>query len=123
VVPQQVGVEGFMAGLRGIGIEPTVESDVVTFSVDAGCGVHAGQAIRTGVGCDELAPWPALPPHWVHLPADVAFTTTNTSASVVPGFVRHSRGVEAWGNAADPAQAWVAHVRGLLSESVLPAAA
>jgi hypothetical protein len=54
----------------------------------------------------------------VHLPATVQFTATNASpAETLPGWVRHSRDVKGWGDAEEPAQAWLAHLRRVLEDA------
>jgi hypothetical protein len=112
------GLDGFIAGLRRQGLEPTVEDGVVTFQIVPIEGAHAGQPVVTGVGADELAPWPAVPPHWVHFPNEVSFAHSNTQPSSRPGFTKHSRGIRRWGNAVEPAQAWLAHARGVAGDAV-----
>jgi hypothetical protein len=111
------GLDGFLAGLRRCGLEPLVEAGVVTFSVEAIAGARVGSAVESGVGVDELSTWPVVPPHWVHLPAGVCFARSNTQPSTRPGMTKHSRQIKDWGDAADPAQAWVAHVRAILDEA------
>lgn len=112
------GVAGFVAGLRRLGITSVIESGVVRFSVEIVGGARCGQVIASGVGVDELANWPALPPHWVHLPGDIAFRHTNAQASSVAGWLKHSRDIKNWNNASDPVQAWGAHVRAILEEAL-----
>lgn len=109
------GADGFVAGLRRCGIEPTVEHGVVKFEVLATVGARAGQVIPTGVGMEELGGWPAIPPHWVNLPSEITFPKTNSQASSVPGWIKHSRDIKGWGNAKEPAQGWIAHVRAVLA--------
>jgi hypothetical protein len=110
------GVDGFMAGLRRCGLEPTVEAGVVTFNVQPLTGAHAATSVTTGVGTDELSGWPAIPPHWVHLPSSITFARSNTQPSPLSGWLKHSRQIPRWGDAAEPAQAWIAHVRAVLGE-------
>ena len=112
------GVDGFLAGLRRCGLEPVVRGAVVTFAVEAPPGPRAGTVVETGVETAELTAWPAVPPHWVHLCTDITFARTNADATeCLPGWVRHSRQIAGWGDAAEPAQAWLAHVRGVLAEA------
>ena len=112
-----IGLEGFLAGLRRCGIDPTVEADVVAFAVEPLAGARAGMTVPSGVGIDELGTWPAVPPHWVHLPAAVQFARSNTQPSSKPSWSKHSRQIQRWGNAAEPAQAWLAHVRAVTEEA------
>lgn len=65
----------------------------------------------------ELTSWPVAPPHWIHLSASVSFAQTNCQPSVMPGWMRHSRQIVGWGADPDPAQAWLAHVRGVLAQA------
>lgn len=108
------GVEAFVAALKGFGAEPVVESTLVTYTVTPVVGALAGHAVRTGVAVDEVVPWPTAPPHWIHLPAGVAFTATNAGGSPMDGWVSHSRDIPAWGTAKEPVAAWLAHVRGVV---------
>lgn len=112
-----IGVDGFVNGLRRCGLEPIVEAGVVTFTVEALTGAHAGRTVSTGVSIDELAGWPAIPPHWVHFPGDITFSRSNTQGSSIPSWLKHSRQIAGWGNAAEPAQAWISHVRAVLGEA------
>lgn len=117
-VASTAGVDGFIAGLRRCGLEPEVDGVVVTFAVEAHVGSRAARSVATGVGVPELWGWPAYPPHWVHFPADVVFARTNSDANeTLPGWTRHSRQITGWGDAAEPAQAWLAHVRAVLAEA------
>lgn len=111
------GVEGFVAGLRRCGCTPEIRNDVVVFTVVPVGGVRAEASTETGVATDELGQWPAAPPHWVHLPGDVRLARTNTQLSSIPGWLKHSRQPHNWGNAPEPAQAWIAHIRGMLEEA------
>jgi hypothetical protein len=108
------GVEAFVAALDATGSDPVMESGLVTYSVTPVTGTLAGQAVRTGVVLQEVGPWPAVPPHWIHLPAEVRFVASNIGGSPHPGWVSHSRDVKAWGSARSPVGAWLAHVRGVL---------
>jgi len=113
-----LGLDGFLAGLRRCGLEPVVGAGVVTFVVQPVAGVRAGTSVDTGVSVQELSGWPAVPPHWVHLPAEVRFSRSNTQPSEKPGWTKHSRQIVRWGNATEPAQAWVAHVRSIIGEAI-----
>ena len=74
--------------------------------------------MATAVGIDELASWPALPAHWVHLPNVITFLHTNACAQqTLSGWTRHSRQIVGWGDATEPAQAWLAHVRSVIGEA------
>jgi hypothetical protein len=117
-IASDTGFDGFTAGLRRCGVESSTIEGVVTFTVEPFDGAHAGQPIQTGVGTDELTGWPLVPPHWVHLPPEVRFARSNTQASPLSGWLKHSRQINDWGNAAEPAQAWIAHIRAVLREAV-----
>jgi hypothetical protein len=114
VISSDTGVDGFIRGLRHCGLDPVVDAGVVTFLVEPLGGGLVGRAVETGVGVDELTAWPAVPPHWVHFPADVELARSNTQFSTKPGWIKHSRELRSWNNADEPAQAWIAHVRGVL---------
>jgi hypothetical protein len=112
------GAEGFRAALEKSGAEPAVENGLVTFTVIPPAGARAGSKVRTGVTVAELASWPMIPPHWVHLPADVQFPRTNTQASPSPGWSAHSRDTApGWGRTGYHAAEWLAHIRGILGEA------
>ena len=111
------GVDGFIAGLRVCGVDAAVDSGIVVFTVVA-AGRSGPLTTPTGVAAAELAAWPAVPPHWIHLPAAVQFTSTNINpAETLPGWVRHSRQINGWGDAEEPAQAWLAHLRRILQDA------
>src|SRR4051812_9424142 len=98
----EAGEEGFLAGLRRYGCVPEKRNGVIVFRVIAVGGSHAGEPIETGVNVSELAAWPSVPPHWVHLPHSIAFAHTNSQPSSIPGWMMHSRNITGWGNAEDP---------------------
>ncbi|TCJ34613.1 hypothetical protein [Parafrankia sp. BMG5.11] len=112
-----VGADAFIAGLHRCDIQTTVTASVVVFTVAAATQSGATD-VETGVAVSELGAWPAVPPHWIHLPTTVALTNTNINMDeTLPGWVRHSRQVAGWGDAEEPAQAWLAHVRSVLQEA------
>lgn len=111
------GVGAFIAGLRRCGVDAEVNGSVVTFTVEAP-GPPGPTATLTGVAVAELQAWPAVPPHWIHLPQEIRLAATNINqAETLPGWVRHSRQVNGWGDAEEPAQAWLAHLRRILLEA------
>lgn len=116
-MPSEAGVQGFIAGLKRLGIEPRQEAELVVFDVSASDGAYAGDKVETGVSSRELGHWPQVPPHWVHLPSSIHLPHTNSRESSLAGWLRHSRNIKGWGDASEPAQAWVAHVRGVLGEA------
>jgi len=113
----ETGEEGFLVGLRRCGCNPQKRDGVIVFSVVPIDGSRAGESIETGVEVEELAAWPSAPPHWVHLPTSMTFDHSNTRPSPIPDWLKHSRSVSNWGNAKEPAQAWIAHVRAVLEEA------
>ncbi len=112
------GVDGFIAGLHECGVEATVRHGVVILTVDAADGPLVGTPPEVGVSADELGAWPAVPPHWVHLPPQVKFASSNTQPSEVPGWLKHSRGTNGWGDAVHPAQAYIAHLRAVIGDAI-----
>ena len=114
----RTGVEAFMQAMTELGFEATTEAELVIYRMVAIDGGYAGCSVETGVSTDELVPWPQVPPHWLHFPAAVRFSRTNSQRSPKSGWVAHSRQISGWGDA--PAGvAWVSHVRAVLSEAVL----
>lgn len=113
----ETGEASFIAGLLRCGCDPQLRNGVVVFSVIPIGGQHAGKPIDTGISTDELEGWPSVPPHWVHLPASVSIGNSNTKPSTISGWLKHSRKIRNWGNAQEPAQAWIAHVRAVLEDS------
>ncbi|MEJ7630450.1 MAG: hypothetical protein WKF54_12735 [Nocardioidaceae bacterium] len=107
-------VADFVDGLRRLQTEPEVRDGLVVYRVEPVEGRHAGELVETAVEVAELAGWPMAPPHWTHLPAGVTLPATNSQQSSRSGWLRHSRQVRGWGGDADPARAWVAHIRGVL---------
>jgi hypothetical protein len=111
------GVPGFIAGLGDCGLTAVTQHGVVTFAMVPVAGGQAGSEVPVGVAVDELGGWPAVPPHWVHLPNMISFAATNAQPSTIPGWTKHSRGTATWGDAAHPVQAYLAHLRGVLGDA------
>lgn len=109
--------DAFIAGLQAAGAAPSRCGPLIVYTVDVISGPHAGTAMTTGVEITELAGWPIAPPHWLHLPATVAFAHTNSQPSAQTAWLRHSRQIPDWGVDPDPVCAWLAHVRGVLGEA------
>lgn len=113
------GLEGFCADMSDAGTKTVVSGPVVTYEVQAVAGALAGRQVLTGVSVDELAGWPAAPPHWIHLPTEVKFAASNVDGGpTLPGWQRHSRQIGDWDMSRHPAQVWLAHVRSVLSAAV-----
>jgi hypothetical protein len=111
------GALAFIAGAAECGIDAVAGDDVVTLAVTPITGSHAGLPMQVGVALDELTGWPAVPPHWIHMPEDITFEHTNAQQSTVAGWKKHSRGTPGWGNAEHPAQAYLSHLRSVLGEA------
>lgn len=113
----KTGVEAFIQDVTELGCDPTLDADLVIYKVVAVDGAYAGRPVDTAVGINELEPWPQVPPHWLHFPAGVRFSRTNSQLSPKSGWLMHSRQITGWGDA--PAGvAWVSHVRAVLSGAV-----
>ena len=110
-------IDCFRDGLQACGVPTLTLDGFITYVIEPIKGSRAGQPILTAVEVAEVQRWPAVPPHWIHLPCDIGFPRTNTQASTRPGYLRHSRQINDWGRDPDPAQAWMSHVRGMLSEA------
>lgn len=113
----QPGIQRFVADMHQLGFNPTVEAELVEYTVTPIDGGLAGQAVQTGVGLNELASWPQVPPHWIHFPTSVSFHRSNSQSSPKAGWLMHSRQIEDWGDA-EPRIGWASHVRAVLSEAV-----
>ena len=118
-LPARVGVERFINDLNDLGISAQRELGVVKFEIEPIDGARAGQLIATAVSESELLAWPAIPPHWVHFPADVVFAAMNIDVTdCLPGWHRHSRDLQSWSPSDHPGQAWTAHVRSVLTGAI-----
>jgi hypothetical protein len=115
--PDETGEAGFLAGLRRCAREFEKRDGIIVFEVVPTAGRRRGQPVETGVKAEELQAWPNAPPHWVHLPGSVTFGRTNARPSPIAGWQMHSRNVARWGNAKEPVQGWIAHVRAVLEEA------
>ena len=110
------GVQGFKDDMAQLGLNPRVEAGLVICRIIPVEGARAGVAVETGVSTDELTPWPQVPPHWVHLPADITFSRTNSQASPKQRWLMHSRQLNGWGNE-PPGRCWAGHVRSVIGEA------
>jgi len=112
------GVDGFISSLVQCGVIAEREGDVVRFPVEAFGGARAGQMVPTAVSVNELTPWPAVPPHWIHLPDEITIVPTNSDRNeCLPGWQRHSRDLQGWDTEAHRGQAFVAHIRSMLAHA------
>jgi len=113
----RTGVDAFIQDMIELGLKATLGAELVIYQVVAVDGAHAGRPMETGVAIGELQPWPQVPPHWLHFPAALRFSCTNSKPSPKSGWLMHSRQITGWGDA--PAGvAWASHVRAVLSEAV-----
>ena len=87
----QPGILKFIDDMTQVGFTPRVEADLVILEIVPVDGAQAGRMVETGVGTEELEPWPQVPPHWIHLPGSVGFPRTNSQASPKSGWLMHSR--------------------------------
>lgn len=112
------GVSRFMADLVEEGHEPAHHGAVIRYIVIPVQGPFAGRGIETGVSVSEIHGWPTVPPHWIHLPDEVQFASTNTDTTdCPPGWRRHSRDTGLWTMNRKPILVWLAHLRGVLGEA------
>jgi len=107
----------FVAGLASLAAVPDRRAGYVVYRVEPVDGQYAGDSVETAVEVAELANWPIAPPHWIHLPTGIAFPRTNSQPSPIPSWTRHSRQIAEWGTDPNSAQAWLAHVRGVIGEA------
>ena len=110
-------MEAFINAMAELGLSPTREAGLVICQITPDGGARADSVIEVGVSKDELTSWPLAPPHWIHLPADIKFTKTNTEPSSKSGWLKHSRNIPAWGNA-PPATDWEKHLHAVLREAI-----
>jgi hypothetical protein len=113
------GVFRFMADLEEEGCIPARCGDVVRYDVVPAAGRYAGQIVLTGVSVSELQGWPAIPPHWIHLQAEVTFASTNHDSQDCPeGWHRHSRDVGQWVMDRAPILIWLSHARCVIGQAI-----
>lgn len=107
-------VDDFVVTLAELGFEPNVEAQLVSYQIEPVDGTYAGVIVSTAVETAELARWPLVPPHWIHLPNTIVFSHTNSQHSTRPGWTKHSRQIKRWGLDPNPAIGWAAHVRSVI---------
>jgi hypothetical protein len=110
-------IQAFVEGLHRCGARPRATAHHVIYTVEPVEGRFVGDPFETAVDTGELARWPLVPPHWIHLPADVTLPGTNSRSSSINGWLRHSRHIAGWGRDADPASGWLAHVRCVVGDA------
>ncbi len=117
-VPSGRGVDGFIADLGGQRVEATLTGNIVVYHLTPASGALVGRSVPTGVEVGELQGWPAIPPHWIHLPEEIHFASTNVDRQdVLEGWQRHSRDIGVWDMARRPVLNWIAHVRGVIGQA------
>ena len=77
----------FVEDMAALGLEPTLEGELVVYRVTPVDGALAGEPVATGIGMGELKSWPQIPPHWLHFPDSLRFGRTNSRASSKQGMV------------------------------------
>jgi hypothetical protein len=106
----------FVNDVTAAGAPARVDGARILYDVLAINGPLAGQLVTTGVSTAEVQSWPAVPPHWIHLPSSISFAATNMDqVDCPPGWNRHSRDYSYADTSVPPALAWLRHVRGFLS--------
>ncbi|APZ35590.1 hypothetical protein BOH66_16150 [Microbacterium aurum] len=109
----------FIDDMTAAGAPARADGPRILYEVTPVGGALAGQVVTTGVSISEVQSWPAVPPHWVHLPETILFEQTNMdSTDCAPGFVRHSREYNYTDMSVPPARAWLSHVRGFISIAI-----
>ena len=112
----QSGERGFIDAMAQLGLKPRLDAGLIICCFTPVEGARAGDSIELGVSVDELAPWPQVPPHWIHLSSDIRFLRTNSRPSSRSGWLMHSRNIAGWGDA-EPAAGWTSHLQAVLSEA------
>lgn len=109
----------FIDEMTAAGASARADGPRILYDIIPVNGALAGQVVTTGVSLSEVQSWPAVPPHWIHLPDTVRFEQTNIdSTDCAPGFVRHSRDYSYTATSMAPARAWLSHVRGFVSIAI-----
>lgn len=113
----------FIDDMTAAGAPARADGPRILYSVPAVNGALVGQMVTTGVSMSEVQSWPAVPPHWIHLPESVQFAETNMDdTDCLPGWKRHSRDYAYTDMSIPPARAWLGHVRGFVSIAIQAAA-
>ena len=113
----------FIDDMTAAGAPAHADGPRIIYTVPAVNGALVGQVVPTGVSMSEVQSWPAVPPHWIHLPESVQFKETNMDdTDCLPGWKRHSRDYSYTDMSTPPARAWLGHVRGFVSIAIQPEA-
>ena len=123
VVELTGAAQQFIDDMTAAGSPARADGPRIIYAVPAVSGALVGQMVTTGVSMSEVQSWPAVPPHWIHLPEVVKFAQTNMDdTDCLPGWKRHSRDYNYTDMSIPPARAWLSHVRGFVSIAVQSAA-
>ncbi|MDQ4500746.1 hypothetical protein [Sinomonas sp. ASV322] len=112
------GINALTKSLEALGATPVLRHGLLTYTVIPTHGARAGQMVETGIAEAEAQVWPATPPHWVHIPAEVTIPGSNTQPSPHPGWLGHSRDIQGWANEVNHAVAWLSHVRSVMAGAI-----
>jgi len=110
------GLQAFVDTVTVAGLQVEVRDPIVLVLVDVPLGRHAGAEIW--VGADPPQEFPAIPPHWVHLPESIDLADGGKQASELgAGWAKWSRPHKRWVDCAAPGAQWLAHTRALLAQA------
>lgn len=111
------GVQAFEQAMKTMGLRVDVRDPIVLVELDVPLGPHSGELVW--VGADPPQDFPTIPPHWVHLPANVNLEGGGKQASELgEGWAKWSRPHKLWVDGDSPGGQWVAHARALLGSAL-----
>ena len=113
----QAQVQAFVEAMTEFGLYPVVEAELVICRFTPLDGARANCIVEVGVSIGELENWPQMPPHWIHLPAEIGFAETNIRTSSKSGWLMHSRGCPGWGDSPQ-ARHWIGHLQTVLGKAI-----
>ena len=106
------GIAHFVAGLKEVGCRPEQRGSLVVVKLDI---VVAERADLSVVATDPPDDFPNIPPHWLHLPKELALPgETGSSSELGDDWRKWSRKHPRWKGGDNAVQAWLAQVRSLL---------
>jgi hypothetical protein len=109
------GIDAFIGGVEAQQIPVDRRDALLIYRLVPLTGAAATLEVETGIEIGELAGWPAVPPHWVHVPNSLQLAGGGQQPSTLDGWSRYSRPHPGRLDAsAAPAREWIAHVRALL---------